>query len=158
MAWLIPIRGVFPWNECSSGVLLDSQIPSLVERNLIQWNSASLLNFWSFLLELRKAASLGSLGVSLHSARQPVEITSLQPVGGRSATLPGNPHHQSPTLSSLSTADYIKVYHDASASFHVRRALDSWSYHLGAGQAKVRVLKGATLPLVDEISSGILLL
>ena len=156
VAWLIPIRGVFPWNGCSSAVLLDSTKPLPVEENLVQWNSASLLKFWSFLLELRKAASLGSLGISLHSARQPVEISTLQPVESRSATLSRNPPHHSPPA--LSTVDYIKVYHDASTSFHVRKAVDSWSYHLEAGQTKVRVLKSATLPLVDEISSGILLL
>ncbi len=158
MAWLIPIRGVFPWNQCSSGVLLDSQMPFLVEGNFIQWNWVSLLNFWSFLLELRKAGSLGSLGISLHLARQPVENSYLQPAEGCSATLSANPPHRSPIPSSLSTVDYIKIYHDASTSFHVRRAVDSWSYQLGAGQGKVRVLKGATLPLVDEVSSGIILL
>ncbi|KAJ2922598.1 hypothetical protein H1R20_g14503, partial [Candolleomyces eurysporus] len=65
---------------------------------------------------------------------------------------------QQPTLS---TVDYIKVYHDAVMSMSLRSAFDAWSYEVRDDQGvlveKIRVLQGAKLVLMDNLSRGILI-
>lgn len=57
----------------------------------------------------------------------------------------------------LSTLDYIKIYHEGLNAMHLRNMLHLWSYTEPQLSRKIRVLKGATLALIDERSRGILL-
>ena len=153
VAWLIPIQGAFPWGACTPGMLLDSsELPSL-QPNLVQWNPASLIKFWQFLLALRNSGLLGALGVSLQLSNS------------FGMTLGGDYSHSNPVSLShepmdsktdLISADYIKLYHDASRTFYVRKAVDCWSYQTESEVSKVRILKGAKIPLLDEVSIAIL--
>ncbi|KAG6818793.1 hypothetical protein H0H93_001603 [Arthromyces matolae] len=58
----------------------------------------------------------------------------------------------------LSTLDHIKIYHEARYTMHLRNFLHLWSHACpgSSGNLKRRVLKGATLALLDERSNGIL--
>jgi len=75
----------------------------------------------------------------------------------------------------LSSVDHIKVYHDVEYAMFLRNVWDAWGFSLqaegvegvldqdrrgesGTKMRKVRVLKGAKLVLVDERSTGVLLL
>ena len=63
------------------------------------------------------------------------------------------------TVPSTSTA-YVKLYHEARYSLHVRRVLDAWKTVIsanedGAKDKKVRPLIGAKLILVDEVSHAV---
>jgi hypothetical protein len=61
----------------------------------------------------------------------------------------------------LSTVDYIKVYHDAIGSMSLRSVFDVWAYEIRDGQGvlveKIRVLQGAKLVLMDNLSRGVLI-
>jgi hypothetical protein len=159
VAWLIPIRGIFPWSDCTKASLFNIPMPSPVEDDHINWNRASLLKFWQFLLDLQRSGSLGALGISLHAAKLPKSNSD-----DRRRTVITNPG--TPTDFFLprpmeyrrrcSTVDYFKIYHDASSTFYVRKAVDSWSYHFEPHGPKLRLLKGARFPLMDEISTAIL--
>jgi len=157
VAWLIPIRGIFPWSDCTKASLFNIPMPSSVEDDLISWNRASLLQFWQFLLDLQKSGSLGTLGVSLHSAKLPKSNSDDR----RRVTNPATPTDSLPPPMEYrrrcSTVDYFKIYHDASRTFYVRKAVDSWSYQSGHDGTKVRVLRGARFPLMDEVSTTILI-
>lgn len=58
----------------------------------------------------------------------------------------------------LLSLDHFKVYHDATNAMQIRNVLDAWSFKpdSDAPAAKIRVLKGAILALVDERSKGVL--
>ena len=133
-------------------------MPSSVEDDLVSWNRASLLKFWQFLLDLQKSGSLGALGVSLHAAKLPKSYSD-----DRRRAVITNPATPTDFLPQpmeyrrrCSTVDYFKIYHDASRTFYVRKAVDSWSYHFEPDGTKVRLLKGARFPLMDEISTAML--
>lgn len=62
---------------------------------------------------------------------------------------------------SLSMVDYIKVYHDAVRSMNLRSVFDAWAYEVrdeeGVLVEKIRVLQGAKLVLMDNLSCGMLI-
>ncbi|KAF8804351.1 hypothetical protein BYT27DRAFT_7259330 [Phlegmacium glaucopus] len=174
VAWLIPVRGTFPWKNCTSGAFLDPShiipIPSSpVVNDQVSWTQGSILDFWDFLLRLRKVGKLGPLGISFNFSPQS-RISS--------ATTNVDHHQTHPDLSfllnvtttidtstypqetrcNLSMVDYIKINHDAPCRLHVRNALDAWSYEVkdpDGSVKKTRLLKGARLVLVDASSRGI---
>ena len=156
VAWLIPVRGVLPWDGCTSGNLLDSSTgmspPS--EANEVLWTRASLLRFWEYLLELRSSGSQGALGISFQVSKQanPASDVTSEIDQSLATTLTAR--------IAISSVDYIKVYHDARASLYLRNAIDAWSFQVvdDGGTQKWRMLKGAKLVLVDESSQGILVL
>ncbi|KAF9530603.1 hypothetical protein CPB83DRAFT_892566 [Crepidotus variabilis] len=187
LAWLIPIRGAFPWLHCSTGQLVDSDFPMqalFVESSPVIWTKSILLGFWDYLLSLRRNAPVGALGIAFHPVRVP------KAVSGSSSDNPkndGDPRPKMTATSYLSATpsdstlsrpkgrqsdnqplldiDYIKIYHAASCSFYVRSALDIWVYHPSNNgdtavhaepHLKIRPLRGARLPLVDDISRGVL--
>jgi hypothetical protein len=152
VAWLIPIQGAFPWDACTPGILLDSSELPPLQPNLVQWNPASLVKFWQFLLALRNSGSLGALGVSLQLSNCSREMT----LGGDYSNPVSLSHGPMDTKTDLISADYIKLYHDASRTFYVRKAVDCWSYQTENEVSKVRILKGAKIPLLDEVSIAIL--
>jgi hypothetical protein len=158
-AWIVPVRGVLPWQGCSSAITLassPSENPSFLvppqpeaENREIIWTHASLIDFWGFLLAVREANTLGPLALSFH------------------ASVSNNPR---PLL--LLEVDHIKIYHDAVCAMLIRSVLDAWAYPTAqvnrdrnADNAapdnrtrtnKVRVLKGTKLVLLDERSNGVL--
>jgi len=53
--------------------------------------------------------------------------------------------------STVAVVRMSKIYHDASRTFYVRKAVDSWSYQSEHDGTKVRVLRGVQFPLMDEV-------
>ncbi len=129
-----------------------------MQPNLVQWNSTSLIKFWQFLLALRNSGSLGALGVSLQLSHCSPGVSSNTPAMGVYSQ--SNPvslsHEPMDPKKNLISADYFKLYHDASRTFFVRKAVDCWSYQTENEVSKVRILKGAKLPLLDEVSIAVL--
>jgi hypothetical protein len=153
-AWLIPVRGSFPWEGSTSAVVLDASFSMPVPHNPktgdpIMWTHASLASFWSYLLHLHNSRPVGAVGISF----QPSNLTSsflssnpqsmspintpLMPGIGNQAGLESHiaseqtaiiiPSSPSP-IPPLSDVDHIKVYHEASNAMHLRGALFAWLY------------------------------
>lgn len=186
-SWLVPVRGVLPWDGSTPAVVLHSSIqlpqpPTSGDiRDPIKWTHPCLQAFWSFLLSLRDSRSVGLIGLSFHATRPPAP--HLNPSLHRSpervhsaSTGPGSyairPQLQqisvtAPSLliaprAGLSSVDYVKVYHQGPCAMYVRNALHVWSYTFNPDleatrEGKIRLLKGARLVLLDERSKGILI-
>ncbi|KAF8958105.1 hypothetical protein BDZ97DRAFT_1762416 [Flammula alnicola] len=161
VAWLIPVRGILPWEGCTSGAFSDGShdLPFPPESDVndqISWTPASLLKFWDFILELREAASLGPLGISFHGSKNGKRATTTNADSSSTAVLAAYD-----TLStSLVMLDYIKIYHDLRSWLHLRYALDLWTFRVsaeGMQPQKIRLLKNARLVLLDDTSQGILI-
>ena len=146
----------------------------------IVWTQRALLDFWDFRLQLREGGALGPIALSLHAGPSPreesVPVTSGTPaiVAGHAVETPLlDSDHASEWSSTLSHAapaapllgtDHLKVYHDAQYAMRVRHVLYAWAF--GAREpekaegvwavAKVRVLKGARLALLDERAQAML--
>ncbi|KAF8188053.1 hypothetical protein BJ912DRAFT_926500 [Pholiota molesta] len=164
VAWLIPIRGVLPWDDCSSATLLEDDfdypsIPFDGYNTQILWTSELLLRFWDFLRDLRTSGTVGSLGISFHAsqnsqrARAMLANHKLPPFSTPLPTLTSNsvPGSAGPRTTLLAS-DHIKVYHDLRRRLHLRQLLDEWH------SVQVAVLKHARLVLLDEASQAILVL
>ncbi|KAF9474853.1 hypothetical protein BDN70DRAFT_959220 [Pholiota conissans] len=168
VAWLIPIRGVLPWSECSSGTLLDEDSDFFDSTSQISWTTTTLLEFWEFLVGLRSAGAVGALGVSFHAAQnkqraRAVSANPKRPGPLLPASIPALNSNPSSAGSrpTLVTMDYIKVYHDVRRRLHLRRILDEWTPALRTGREHLKhpqVLKHARLVLLDEVSQAILIL
>ncbi|KAF7329952.1 hypothetical protein MKEN_00259100 [Mycena kentingensis (nom. inval.)] len=171
-SWAIPLRGPLPWKYTTpASVLTDStqppQPPDPATTNEITWTEPSLLEFWKFLLQMRAKRQLGPIGLSFNVAPSTGIIDSQF---GQSYMGIGQPQTQysAPesiqTISTrvanaaipLHTVDHIRIYHDAMNSMQLRNVLYAWAY-TGQGASKVRVLKGARLPLLDERAQGIVI-
>lgn len=178
-AWIIPIRGNPPWDNCTSATLLESSekipVPSGPGTGIV-WTHSSVAALWEFLLVLRQNCSVGSLGVSFQAARsQPAnpsdEISGAHSYSdmGFAQVVPGLDGSMSPTHGAslppqpieaprppLAAIDHIKVYHDATFSMHLRNALHVWGFDPKQGNDKpIRIFKGAKLVLVNEKSRGV---
>ncbi|KAF8062210.1 hypothetical protein FPV67DRAFT_261350 [Lyophyllum atratum] len=182
-AWLIPVRGGFPWDRCTPAIMLRSPhgIPAGPDPNIdgaIAWTHSSLQSFWAFLLQVREKRTAGVIGVSFHASRDEAQISRLTQTPASAALEHGNQHATAgshvtlnaatiPTAlptdrALLSSVDYIKVYHEAPNAMHLRNLFHLWSYVASCDsepqvQVKVRILKGARLALVDERSRGMLI-
>lgn len=91
-AWIVPVRGVLPW-DCSSACMLSTKVAqgepeqykgqqlllpcppgggyddmNVEGRAVITWTADALSAFWNFLLSLRLACTLGPLSLSFHAA------------------------------------------------------------------------------------------
>lgn len=168
VAWLVPVRGIFPWGDCSSAMLLDDSedLFSPAERNLrITWTRESLLQFWDFLIDLRTSGTLGALGISFHISQKSLSVKNMPP-NHRAAGFPTPVLPSLPTAApdgsrpTMKTVDYIKIYHDNRRRLHLRRILDEWTYTTPAGcdQSQRLMLTNSRLPLLDDISQAILIL
>ncbi|TFK31427.1 hypothetical protein BDQ12DRAFT_729574 [Crucibulum laeve] len=161
-AWIIPIRGAMPWDLASPATLASSDdndnfLPSAptTPSEQIIWTPDAVLQFWNFLLKLRKAESLGALGVSFHAARSSPSASSsstssygmydlVQNQLGveylESATLLSESDKRDreggeegkeplePVRYPLSSIDHIKIYQCAKNAMYIRNALDLWRY------------------------------
>ena len=109
-------------------------------------------SFWSFLLAVRDANTLGPLALAYHSSSRGAALDS--------------------KTSSPLEVDHIKIYHDAPCAMLIRNVLDAWAFTMGATHLddnagdpdttqprsqKIRVLKGAKLILLDDRSSAMLI-
>ncbi|KAF8829869.1 hypothetical protein HHX47_DHR2000065 [Lentinula edodes] len=159
-AWIIPARGYLPsaWSEsgASSAVVLDPEEPgSSLEMtttgSTIKWSHFALKEFWKYLNTLRDLKKLGSLGISFQPAQSASlrlrrEKENLSSLGSPDAhqlqglhvaeSLSQSLQSSTPSgaSSSLRDCDYFKVYHDAKISMHLRRALDLFTFRLGANE------------------------
>ena len=158
--WIVPVRGVMPWRECSSAVVLslppsgdpDPLLP-FYDNHEITWTHPSLLGFWSFLLAIRDAHTLGPMALSFHTASSPDP--------DRVVVANGSSH------SSLLEVDHVRIYHDAACAMLIRNVLDAWAYSTGHPNEKgsevepkprkIRVLKGTKLVLLDDCSKAIVI-
>lgn len=186
-AWLIPIRGTFPWDASTSAVILDASFSMPISPNPntgdpIMWTRESIASFWSYLLHLRDSHSVGTIGLSFHASNSSSPMSNSQSMSrnytslmsrlGNQVTLePNITSDQGSTITSplashavLSNVDHIKVYHEATNAMHVRSALFAWLYPPLSPEKKdvnrslrVRVLSGARLVLIDERSQGVLI-
>lgn len=164
-AWLVPVRGSFPWTESTSGVLLgsshDMPVPPSAQANEIAWTPRAISRFWEFLLRLRDVGNLGPLGLSFHPASsQPAPDKSIRTsktlaTAKHTGTNPNSTSSVDPFVS-IAAIDYIKIYHDWPQSLYLRGVLDAWAFE--TGERKVRVLVGAKLLLLDDKSKGVMIL
>ncbi|KAK1233094.1 hypothetical protein PQX77_003734 [Marasmius sp. AFHP31] len=178
-AWLVPVRGTFPWDHATHAVVLDPgfspQIPRSSTSGLslpIVWTHSSVLEFWNLLLSFKRKKTLGPIGISFTGAgsgglrhlNRLIDRSDLEddddegpPSSATRETLDLEP---APKRNSLDSVDYIKIYHNSQFSFHLRNVVDRFAFEIDAGDGggvlKVRVLKGARLVLVDELSRGVL--
>ncbi|KNZ81086.1 hypothetical protein J132_03076 [Termitomyces sp. J132] len=136
----------------------------------IVWTPMSIRSFWDFLLEIKASGSAGAVGLSFHASRNVPSIS--QSNHTVSSVVPG--HQRSMVVSNATSQpesikpnvplralflnlDYIKIYHEGLHAMHLRNMLHLWSYTEPQLSRKIRILKGATLALMDERSTGILL-
>lgn len=185
-AWVVPVRGLLPWEGCSAGLVINSEEKELE----VTWTHDSLNAFWAFLVALKNAGTLGSIALSFHPAptMNIVQRESLDESVGAKGSHEFNSDSGSNAISNsgsgrdagaeicrapLSAVDHIKVYHDVGHAMFVRNVLDAWAFkRTGGGEEgktdtvggesmsvarKVRVLKGAKLVLVDATSKGVLI-
>ncbi|TFK75710.1 hypothetical protein BDN72DRAFT_892197 [Pluteus cervinus] len=184
-AWIVPIRGSLPWPASTPAVLVQESEAQLVhsesrEPPHIMWTHGSIAAFWAFLASLRQTCNIGPLGLSLHLAQsqRTTHQESSDPPSNNGfgqiesadvAQLVASLNSQAACSArrvELPSADYIKVYHDAPFSMHLRNALHVWTFSLfselqdgatGDKTVKLRILKGARLVLVDHRSRGLLI-
>ncbi|KJA17832.1 hypothetical protein HYPSUDRAFT_1003789 [Hypholoma sublateritium FD-334 SS-4] len=168
VAWLVPVRGILPWTDCSAAILLDDWegLFSPADRNpRITWTRESLLQFWIFLIDLRTSGTLGALGISFHISHGSLSVKST-PLNHRAAGFPTPVLPSLPTTApdgsrpTIKNVDYIKIYHDNRRRLHLRRILDEWTYTPPAGcdQSQQVMLTNSRLPLLDDIAQAILIL
>lgn len=184
-SWIIPVRGSLPWQSCSTASLQPEGpdctcaiVPTTLREGLsveIAWTRDAMLEFWKFLTELRTAGRLGPLGLSFHAAPTAQHLYSMpttvprnettSAVSAQSSTAENGgitPTSQKTVRTTVQSTDHFKVYHDAPQAMLLRAVLDAWVYQCREGNGadngakKVRLLKGVTLVLVDELSQGIL--
>ena len=168
VAWLVPVRGILPWDDCSSAVVLDDldDLFSPAERDIrVTWTRESLLQFWNFLIDLRKSGTLGALGISFHISRSSLSVRHTPP-NHRAVVFPTPVQPSHPTAApdgsrpTIKAVDYIKIYHDNRRRLHLRRILDEWAYTTPAGcdRSERVVLANSRLALLNDISEAILIL
>lgn len=145
----------------------------------IVWTQSALREFWDFLLKLREGGILGPIALSFHAAPTPrqesVPVTSGTPAiaAGHAVETPSlvSEHasssstgsHAAPAAPLLGT-DHLKVYHGARYAMRLRHVLYAWTFEARPPEkaegvsavARVRVLKGARLALLDERAKAML--
>ncbi|KAK7028152.1 hypothetical protein VNI00_014967 [Paramarasmius palmivorus] len=172
-AWLIPVRGVLPWDAATSAVVLDPDISpqtplprgSLPSEPIV-WTHTALLSFWNYLVSFRQKARFGALGLSFmtpESRRLPSLNANLHldlsddDSEEVARLLERNREVQNRDQHPLTSLDYIKVYHNAEVSMHVRNGIDVFRFKPSSSNQKIKLMEGARLVLVDELSNGVLI-
>ena len=155
VGWLIPVRGLPPWEDVSrarvalsdtSIQLLGHVLSSTTNNSDIIWTYSSFRQFWTFLRSCSETSgsATGPLSLSFCAAPRPdptgTQRGSESPT--TSAYLAANreteitPSDHSPLVpiaisapkSRLTDIDYVKVYCDAPRAMLVRRTLGEWAY------------------------------
>ncbi|KAI9438241.1 hypothetical protein H4582DRAFT_1953815 [Lactarius indigo] len=184
VAWLIPVRGVPPWDGVSrasvalgnSSALEPGHLPA---SDMIVWTHDALRQFWTFLCSC--SGTLGSvtgpLSLSFHTAPRSASSRSQQGTTApgvspchlankESEITPPDPEPLMPIVRAskpaLTDMNYVKVYCDAPRAMTVRRALAQWMYEEdgcaeGASNMEgIRFLEFAKLVLINETGEGVL--
>lgn len=155
VAWLIPVRGLPPWEgasrasialtHISMSLMGDGHLSASSDSDIV-WTYSSFRQFWTFLrscLETRGSAT-GPLSLSFCARSDPAELQRMSVSSPISVYLPANreteitpsgPSSSLPIASAsngrLSNIDYVKVYCDAPRAMSVRRMLREWVYEGG---------------------------
>ncbi|KAH9936710.1 hypothetical protein B0H21DRAFT_61472 [Amylocystis lapponica] len=150
-AWVIPLRGGPPWEDCTPASILAvssdaldilPQPPCRTSADAceeITWTPVSLQAFWAFLIELHAARTLGPLALSFHAtpdtdsssswkflpAHQPESISDLPCTFDAYANSVVRSRRDCPALRCI---DHIKIYHDVTYTVHVRNVVHAWAY------------------------------
>lgn len=154
VAWLIPVRGLPPWEGVSRArvALGHISMTSLGHGHLatssdsdIVWTYNSFRQFWTFLRSCAETSGSVTGLLSLSFCAAPRSDLTKTPRGSESSAtsnyLPANreteiiPSDPSPLVpiasaskSRLADIDYVKVYSDAPRAMLVRRTLGEWEY------------------------------
>ncbi|KAI0785654.1 hypothetical protein C8Q75DRAFT_775856 [Abortiporus biennis] len=160
-AWVIPVRGSFPWHGCSSASFLEDDdlgrcttLPGRIDQeDKILWTSDAIKSFWTFLIEVRKAKTCGALGLSFHTAPS---TSSLQPSTMDRNNIDSSIHHDErgpydESQSSVETGwirggrlvdvDHIKIYVDGCYVVKVRNVVHAWSYQFKAKDGESQIMQ-----------------
>ncbi|KAH9167077.1 hypothetical protein EDB89DRAFT_1999719 [Lactarius sanguifluus] len=165
--WLIPVRGVPPWNDVSRASVALGPFSALGPGHLpasdIVWTHDALRQFWTFLCSCSETLGsvTGPLSLSFHTAPRSSSMRSQQSEMTSSDPEPLMPIVRA-SKPALTDIDYVKVYCDAPWAMSVRRELAQWTYKEdgraeGAGTAGgIQFLEFAKLVLVNETGEGVL--
>jgi hypothetical protein len=156
-AWIVPVRGILPWEGCSSAMVLvptaqqEGPVPDLPqpvdEMNQIAWTHPSLLDFWSFLLAVREANTLGPIALSFHTTSIRTQESNSHPLSpdifNHRQPAPGMSYTDNETAESFVSAhqttllavDHVKIYHDVVYAMLIRNVLDAWGYRCPASNS-----------------------
>ncbi|KAG2123129.1 hypothetical protein BD769DRAFT_1670210 [Suillus cothurnatus] len=182
-AWLIPVRGILPWDDATCATILEpSQVPQGDDTpplpsgpaplsdgiSRITWTHHSIVHFWEFLISIQQAENLDSaLGLTAGSGNRPVQLAQAGRPSDLSDGLSDQVRH-----AQLEATDFIKVYHDTKYSFYLRNILDAYMYtpgepasetghpangEIAGSMTKIRLLKLARLVFFDNQSRAVLL-
>ncbi|KAI0643828.1 hypothetical protein C8Q79DRAFT_156961 [Trametes meyenii] len=186
LAWVVPIRGQLPWRATSASILAeiqtdshsalqgDAMIPQAPYANsstpAIIWTRDAVNQFWQFLKQVRDTGNLGPVSLAFCTVPSTDTASSLEQFSSFGSHKLDTASVISSSVDGGSLADivsefsrpcllrdcgYIKIYHDAGYTKFLRNILNAWSYRQAA--VKIRVLKGASLALLDERGKGLLL-
>ncbi|EIN14571.1 hypothetical protein PUNSTDRAFT_140830 [Punctularia strigosozonata HHB-11173 SS5] len=161
--WIVPVQGALPINACTSATVspLESMATPCIRESQsggnreVVWTQHCLLQFWDFLVAVQGSGKLGPINLALE----------LSPSEEPPFTQQAESAMHDPLASYLSMMDHIRIMVDMQYAMHVRSVLDAWSYDTGDGGTvmdtlspianKVRILKGATLLLLDNLGRGL---
>ncbi|KAI0273875.1 hypothetical protein BGY98DRAFT_997983 [Russula aff. rugulosa BPL654] len=183
VAWLIPVRGLPPWEGISRASMAlshisllpgDGHLSASTDSDIV-WTYSSFQQFWTFLrscletpgsvtgpLSLSFCASPRSDRTGLQRASESSTTSAYLPANRETEITPSDP----PSPQPIANIDYVKVYCDAPRAMLVRQILREWAYEEGrhAGDPTrrdpmeaVRILEFAKLVLVDERGEGVLI-
>uniref|UniRef100_A0A0W0F1U3 Uncharacterized protein n=2 Tax=Moniliophthora roreri TaxID=221103 RepID=A0A0W0F1U3_MONRR len=169
-AWLIPVRGTLPWDRATSAVVLDPEFSpqtpqpgGTTSSEPIVWTHAALLAFWQYVLSFRQKTKLGSLSLSFttpetrHSNLNAHLDLSNDDDEEVSLLKKRNQDFHKRIAHPLASVVYIKIYHYAEVSMHVRHGIDLFRFKTESPERRIKVMEGARLVLVDELSNGVLI-
>ncbi|KAI0699225.1 hypothetical protein BC835DRAFT_582261 [Cytidiella melzeri] len=131
----------------------------------ITWTADAIRSLWKFLCSVRDAGHIGAVALSFQCANF-FSASLDQSLGQVFAQSQGRDMDSGgksgSTAKGLRGLDYIKVYVDAPHAPGMRDVLHAWHYEcllptqLGGDVARLRLLRGARLLLVDESNRGVL--
>ena len=154
VAWLIPVRGLPPWEGASEAsialdhiTIRDGHLSASNDSDIV-WTYNSFRQFWTFLRScLESPGSVtGPLSLSFRasprsdptgSQRAPETSTTsvYLPAHRETGRTPSDPSSPLPIPSAsknrLANIDYVKIYCDAPRAMLVRRMLREWAYEEG---------------------------
>lgn len=157
VAWLIPVRGLPPWegasrasialSHISMSMLGDGHLSASSDSDIV-WTYSSFRQFWTFLRSCLETPGsvIGPLSLSFCAASPRSDPTRSQRAPESSTTsayllanretemTPSDPSSPLPIASAsnrLADIDYVKVYCDAPRAMLVRRMLREWAYEEG---------------------------
>jgi hypothetical protein len=139
-SWIIPIRGVLPWDGCTKARILRSEPApdayppkqSFEGYTDLVWTHASLVDFWSFLCKLNEVGTMGNMGISFHAD---TSFDDDRPAYNNFAEYDPTPpdislfdSEPSDPRVTLLLVDHIKIYCDVEFAMNLRTVLASWQY------------------------------